>query len=64
MTKDFCDLCGNEVTPGDLHKMTIVQDKDGKEIASMRPIEICVFCKEKIVTEMLPTLAKKEIVNA
>jgi hypothetical protein len=60
MRKDFCDLCGNEVVPGDLHKMTITQDKQGKEIVSMRPIEICVFCKEKIVTELLPTLSNKE----
>jgi hypothetical protein len=47
MKKDFCDICGNEIQPGDLHRLAITRIGE-KEIPSIKPMDICVFCKEKI----------------
>jgi hypothetical protein len=49
MRRIFCDKCGNEVSENDLHIVSIINRKeDGEEKPSIKEMEVCVFCKEKI----------------
>ena len=48
MNKDFCDICGAEIHEGDLHLLSITRMSE-KETPSIKSLEMCVYCKEKIV---------------
>jgi len=48
MKKDFCDICEAEIREGDLHLLSITRLGE-KEAPSIKSLEICVYCKEKIV---------------
>lgn len=48
MTKYFCDVCGKETMFEDLHKLSVNKVVDDKP--SMQPKEMCVFCKEKLIS--------------
>lgn len=41
-----CDTCGKETPGKDMH---IVKIDRVDNTPSMKPLEICVFCKEKVV---------------
>lgn len=64
MNKDFCDLCTKEIDhQGDVVLLEMNKigksgrtDKATTKQSVMRPREICVFCKEKLITFIVSTL--------
>lgn len=48
MIMEFCDICGNEITPIDKHSVRVFKEVNGENKPTLPPFDLCSHCKEDL----------------